>query len=118
MNFNSRSLVLAGRAEEPGGSPAIAVPSQLTAASPLDTHGPVRLLHQAYSLGGQRLENYASRLAHKLGHGPEAVAIHIEKAFSDDVQARESRLDGLHGLFNGLAAAAKWYVSWRRTLED
>jgi hypothetical protein len=41
--------------------------------------GPGRLLNQAYLKGGRAIEKKVNRLAHELGHGPDAVVERILK---------------------------------------
>jgi len=61
--------------------------------------GPGRLLHQAYSVGGRWVEKRLGEAGHKLGMGPSAVSLRIEKAFGDDPLTRQSKLDSIYFSF-------------------
>ncbi len=76
----------------------VALRSDLQVAT-LDTVGPGRLLHQAYSVAGRGVEKALGQAAHQLGLGPTATSCRIEKAFGDDNPTRQSRLDSLYDSF-------------------
>jgi len=67
--------------------------------SMLDTVGPGRLLHQAYSVAGRRVEKTIGHAAHKLGLGPGPTTRDIENKFGNGGTTRQSMLDTIYDSF-------------------
>jgi len=64
----------------------------------LDTVGPCRLLHRAYSVAGRSVEKALGQAAHKLGFGPTPTTCNIENAFGNRT-TRQSMLDTIFDYF-------------------
>jgi len=64
-----------------------------------DTVGPGRLLHQAYSAAGRRVEKAIGQAAHKLGLGPGPTSCDIENALGTNSATRQSMLDTIYDSF-------------------
>jgi len=76
----------------------------------LDTVGPGRLLHVAYSSAGRRLEKTLGQAAHTLGLGPAPTSCRIENAFGDDASTRQSTLDTMYDSFRSDTAEGRLRV--------